>query len=349
MATVLIEASGTQTAVIGTEHSLATVADAKISKLFVDVSALALGDELELRVKVAAASGGTRRQVSFGVYQNVQEDGIIVTEPFAAPYGAEYTLKQTAGTARTFPWVVISVAGGPTTMTFPVTIAQGGTGADDAAEARTNLDVFSKGEVQGHDAAISLDGLVLANECALWGEGVAGRAAVKRLVRRGSDDNLYVGDGYGVAVLHAPQSIVTGQLVVQTGATITPALPAASGGVPAGGTIGQVLAKTSSTDLATAWTTPTVEVIAIGFVTGSSGTLASGSRGIASVSRSSAGVYVVTWSAARSNATYCVIAQNANVSGAYTITVTLATGTITVRTYNPSGVAADTDFTVAMF
>ena len=46
---VTIEASGTQTATIDTEHTLATETDAKVYVLLVDTKNMVNGDELELR------------------------------------------------------------------------------------------------------------------------------------------------------------------------------------------------------------------------------------------------------------------------------------------------------------
>ena len=55
------EASGNQTAVVTTEHTLATIATDGTFVLSVDTSEMVLGDELELRAKVKVTSGGTTR------------------------------------------------------------------------------------------------------------------------------------------------------------------------------------------------------------------------------------------------------------------------------------------------
>jgi len=107
-----VEGSGTQTATINTEHSLHTNAGAKTFVLYVDTNAMVNGDELELRVKMKVLTGGTVREVFFGTYAHVQGDPIKTSIPVVAPghtSGIEFTLKQTAGTGRSFDWSVISV------------------------------------------------------------------------------------------------------------------------------------------------------------------------------------------------------------------------------------------------
>jgi hypothetical protein len=103
-----VESSGTQTAVVGTEHSLYISTAAKTLTLIVDTNNMLNGDELELRVKAAAISAGTRRLVYLGVYAHVQVEPLKVSVPVPSPYSWEASLKQTAGTARTYDWVVVS-------------------------------------------------------------------------------------------------------------------------------------------------------------------------------------------------------------------------------------------------
>jgi hypothetical protein len=106
---VTVEASGTQAATVGTEHSLFIGSTPKTYVGVVDLVNLAAGDEVELRVKLMVLSGGTRRQSEYAVFANAQDDLIVSTPPLASPYEWEITLKQTAGTARSFPWHVVSV------------------------------------------------------------------------------------------------------------------------------------------------------------------------------------------------------------------------------------------------
>ena len=61
------KADGSQTAVISTEHTLATITDAGSYVLGVDVSNLALGDKLTLRIKTKVRSAGTTRTTYIAV------------------------------------------------------------------------------------------------------------------------------------------------------------------------------------------------------------------------------------------------------------------------------------------
>lgn len=106
---VTVESSGTQTATIATEHSLAAPTGAKVYQLIVDLNNLANGDVLELRAKMKVLSAGMVREFLVGVYANVQITKIAASIPVTAPQGAEFTLKQTGGTGRAFDWAVVSV------------------------------------------------------------------------------------------------------------------------------------------------------------------------------------------------------------------------------------------------
>jgi hypothetical protein len=107
------QATATQTATIGTEHTLADVAVAGTFQLKVDASALTTGDILELRVYSIVRTGGTRGVEYSAVWYDAQTDDVIKA---SVPVGNDltdagslrFTLKQTAGTGRAFPWKVLN-------------------------------------------------------------------------------------------------------------------------------------------------------------------------------------------------------------------------------------------------
>lgn len=102
------EASGTQTATIGTEHTLATITTAKPFQLKVDINALVAGEYVEIKVKNKVLSGGTTRTEFVGTYSWL-DAGVnpnIVVEPILSTQEYVATLKQTTGTGRAFPWAV---------------------------------------------------------------------------------------------------------------------------------------------------------------------------------------------------------------------------------------------------
>lgn len=106
---VTVEASGTQTAVVGTEHSLGVITGTKSYMLVVDVGVMVNGDEVELRVKGKVLAAGTRKLIDLVVFQHAQPEPVTVFGPYPAGVDIEFSVKQTAGTGRAFDWAVWSV------------------------------------------------------------------------------------------------------------------------------------------------------------------------------------------------------------------------------------------------
>jgi hypothetical protein len=106
------KASGTQTATINTEHTLATITDAGTYMLAVDLNNLINDEVVELRAKVKVLSGGTTRNYLLAIYAHVQSDPVVMSIPIPVLHEVVFTLKQTAvATGRDFPWEVIQVDG----------------------------------------------------------------------------------------------------------------------------------------------------------------------------------------------------------------------------------------------
>lgn len=112
-----LQGSGTQAAAIGTEQTLLDVAVAGTFTLHVDANAMASLDTLELRIYQIVLTGGTRRVVYLQSYSNAQDASTNDLSPIkiSVPISNEltdagslrFTLKQTAGTARSYPWKVL--------------------------------------------------------------------------------------------------------------------------------------------------------------------------------------------------------------------------------------------------
>lgn len=101
-------ASGTQTATIGTEHTLITDVTNGTYYYQVDVNNMVLGDVLELRIYTICLSGGA----SSLTWQHTIGPGLPPETNIASPaqpsdQSYKATLKQTAGTGRAFPWKVL--------------------------------------------------------------------------------------------------------------------------------------------------------------------------------------------------------------------------------------------------
>lgn len=113
---VTAQANGTQAATVGTEHVLADVAIAGTFTLHVDGSVLAAGDSLELRIYQIVLTGGTRQVAYYARYDGVQsvDDTIKISVPISNDLtdagSLRFTLKQVAGTGRSFPWKVLKYA-----------------------------------------------------------------------------------------------------------------------------------------------------------------------------------------------------------------------------------------------
>lgn len=111
---VTASASGTQTATVTTEHQLADTAAAGVYTFHVDTSAMVAGDILELRVYQMELTSGTSRVLFFHAYYGAQPTDDVMK--VSLPIGNELTdstalrfsLKQTFGTGRAFPWKVLS-------------------------------------------------------------------------------------------------------------------------------------------------------------------------------------------------------------------------------------------------
>lgn len=102
------EASGTQTATIGTEHTLATITTAKPFQLLVDISALAAGEYVEIKVKRKVLSAGTLGISFSGIYSwlDAAVNPVVMCDPILSTSSFVATIKQLSGTGRAFPWAV---------------------------------------------------------------------------------------------------------------------------------------------------------------------------------------------------------------------------------------------------
>lgn len=106
--------TGTQAATVPTEHTLLDISVAGVYTLHVDKVNMVAGDVLELRVYQIVLTGGTRRVVYVSRFADVQatDDMIAISIPIANELtdsgSLRFTLNQTAGTSRNFPWKVLT-------------------------------------------------------------------------------------------------------------------------------------------------------------------------------------------------------------------------------------------------
>lgn len=106
-------ASGSQTCTISTEHTLNTTTPETtdgVFQFFIDTANMVAGDVLEIRLKEKCRTGDTIRQIRMNTLAGVQSDPLWVSESFLLLHGWDFTIKQTAGTGRAFPWSIRKVA-----------------------------------------------------------------------------------------------------------------------------------------------------------------------------------------------------------------------------------------------
>lgn len=106
-------ASGTQSATVTTEHFLTSPNEAGSYTFHVDLINMAAGDYVELRIYQMILTGGTQRVAYLEAFQGVQPaDGLIVisvpiSNELTDTNSLRFSLKQTLGTTRDFPWKVL--------------------------------------------------------------------------------------------------------------------------------------------------------------------------------------------------------------------------------------------------
>lgn len=111
---ITAQGTGTQAATVTTEHTLLDIAVAGTFTLHVDTVNMLAGDALELRIYQMVLTAGTRRVAYYQRWDGVQpaDDLIKISVPISnalTDAGAlRFSLKQTTGTSRNFPWVVLA-------------------------------------------------------------------------------------------------------------------------------------------------------------------------------------------------------------------------------------------------
>lgn len=103
---ISVKAAGSQLTVLSTEHTLLDTTDPGTYALVVNLTPLALGDTVVLRIYGRAAVANT--PLAFlQAYSNALGTPLSQSFHIIAPYGAKFTITQTAGSVRTFEWVVV--------------------------------------------------------------------------------------------------------------------------------------------------------------------------------------------------------------------------------------------------
>lgn len=97
-------ASGSQTATLDTEHTLATITTAGSYVLTVDTANLANGETLTLRAYTKVRAADTSRLYCSASYRHAQGEPNKASIPIPVIAEVIFTLEQSGGTGRAYPW-----------------------------------------------------------------------------------------------------------------------------------------------------------------------------------------------------------------------------------------------------
>lgn len=102
--------SGTLTTTVGSQHFVYSQTDAATTQFFIDTVNMQNGDVLEVRSHYLV--GGSSRVLDYYLYSGMQSpnDYIKALPPIGAGAGNEVSIsvRQVAGTSRSFPWKVVN-------------------------------------------------------------------------------------------------------------------------------------------------------------------------------------------------------------------------------------------------
>lgn len=105
MAAPTVVNSGTATA-DGTEQTLHSTSTGAHYSATVDLTNLASGDVVEIRVYKKVLTGSTLKQVDIYTFSGTQTSPNFFIPFVSSPFGYKLTLKQTSGANRNFEWSV---------------------------------------------------------------------------------------------------------------------------------------------------------------------------------------------------------------------------------------------------
>ena len=103
-------ASGTVTSIINTEITLATVSTSKnYLVLKIDLSNMQAGDQVQLLAYTKVLSGSTSKPAYPVLFAGPQPSNNLIwfSTPMPSDIEAHWTIKQTAGSPRTYEWAVL--------------------------------------------------------------------------------------------------------------------------------------------------------------------------------------------------------------------------------------------------
>lgn len=106
---VAVKTSGSHTPVGNTEETLATVTDAGVYTVAVDLAAMTNGATPDLtivRIYGKARSTDTERLIMTSSFIGAQSVALWLSPPIHSPHHLKLTLEQDQGTLRAYPWAI---------------------------------------------------------------------------------------------------------------------------------------------------------------------------------------------------------------------------------------------------
>jgi len=105
------KASGTQSAT--TTHTLATITDAGVYQLFLDLNDMVSGDILDVIVEYKVTSGGTTRQMEKFTYlgDTLGSNKVVFSDIYSVVNEIVFKISEVAGGTISVPWEIVQVDG----------------------------------------------------------------------------------------------------------------------------------------------------------------------------------------------------------------------------------------------
>lgn len=106
---VTLSSSGTQTATINTEHTLYNPTTSKFFTGYIDLTNMTSTDTVEIRVYLIVKTAGSYILYNIATYAGAQTTPLVYIPSLPSDIGFKLTLKQTAGTGRTYDWRIYEI------------------------------------------------------------------------------------------------------------------------------------------------------------------------------------------------------------------------------------------------
>ena len=107
---VTLSNSGSQTCTLTTWHDVDTLsAEAGVYVLAVDMTNLALGETLDIRIATNVRAADSETVLYLATFANAQAEPQVQSVPVVVIDDATFSIRQTGGTGRAFPWAVYSL------------------------------------------------------------------------------------------------------------------------------------------------------------------------------------------------------------------------------------------------